>query len=318
MAKPRAGLSDRAATGAECVAVVVTFNPDLTKLTAALEMLTKQVGHVVIVDNASGCVGSLSKLSTSLNVVSMFQRSNIGVAGAQNVGIERARQLHARTVILLDQDTVLRPDTVSLLHDALETLVATGTAVAAVAPLYRDLNSTDVSGLSRARGMRIRRTGRSGSGIDECDFAIASGTLIPVDTLEAVGTMETGLFIDLVDMEWCFRARQRGYSVFQVEDAVIDHILGEGRVRVFMAEIPSHAPVRNYYWVRNALLLAKRSYVPPAWRLFLISRAVAFLAIYPVFADRRLQRLRCIVLGLWDGILGRSGNASDRVARKPE
>ena len=303
--------SQNVATNIGCVAVVVTFNPDLKRLKVALTALAQQVSHIVIVDNASSCVEPLTKLSRSVKAILIAQPSNIGLADAQNEGIERARQLQARTVLLLDQDTVLQTDTVSLLHRALKRLTATGVAVGAVAPVYRDRNSESISHLSRARRFRIERVDRSELGIDECDFAIASGTLIPMEALDAVGGMETELFIDLVDMEWCFRARQRGYSVFQVKQAVIHHVLGEGRVRVFMTDIPRHAPVRNYYWVRNALLLAKRSYVPIAWRIFLISRAIAFAVIYPVFGDRRPQRIRYIVMGLWKGLRGRAGKVGD-------
>ena len=252
------------------------------------------------------------------NIRLVISSENDGLANAQNIGIIQAKKLNASTILILDQDTILPPSAVRVLSDALITLTSKGTLVGAVAPVYRDLNSNVTSGLARACGIRVKEVARSEVGIDECDFAIASGTLIPIEVIQTVGPMETGLFIDLVDMEWCFRARQRGYSVFQVKHAVVHHILGEGRVRVFMTDIPRHAPVRNYYWVRNALLLARRSYVPIAWRLFLVSRAVAFAAIYPIFGDRRSQRIRYIAMGFWEGIRGRAGKVGKTVMQELE
>ena len=61
----------------------------------------------------------------------------------------------------------------------------------------------------------------------------------------------------------------------------VDHRLGTGTLQLGPRQIALHVPIRNYYWVRNALWLARQSYTPLAWRLYFISRTLAFLVHIP-------------------------------------
>lgn len=87
----------------------------------------------------------------------------------------------------------------------------------------------------------------------------------------------------------------------------MEHQLGAGWLKLGSRSIAIHAPVRNYFWVRNALVLARREYVKPAWRIHLAIRALLFLLVYPLVADQGWQRLQLIIRGLWDGIRDRGG-----------
>jgi rhamnosyltransferase len=110
-----------------------------------------------------------------------------------------------------------------------------------------------------------------------------------------------------VDTEWCLRARAAGYKCFLSPTARVDHRLGSGTVSIGCRQIAVHLPIRNYYWVRNAVWLARQSYTPLAWRLYLVSRCVFFLATYTTVADNRFLRLRLMLQGIRDGLSGRSG-----------
>jgi rhamnosyltransferase len=62
----------------------------------------------------------------------------------------------------------------------------------------------------------------------EVDHVIASGALLPMAPLTAVGGMREGLFIDFVDIEWCQRALQGGHRCSIATDAM-DYLLGPPR-----------------------------------------------------------------------------------------
>ncbi len=92
--------------------------------------------------------------------------------------------------------------------------------------------------------------------IVECDTLISSGCLIPLSVIDAVGTMESALFIDQVDTEWGLRAQKEGFRLYGVRDAVLTHGIGEDFVRPWFAPrrtLPLHSPVRDYYVVRNTI-----------------------------------------------------------------
>ncbi len=291
------------------IAVVVTYEPDLTRLRDVIAALNGQVDETLIIENGSLSRGALRVFATSMGAVLIENPENIGLAAAQNQGISRARRLGAANVLLLDQDTVLGAGTVQALDDSLRKLHASGVAVAAVGPTYFDTNSRMLSCAWRARGLFLTRVDLTAGEeqLAQSDFIIASGSLIPVGVFDTVGGMDEELFIDLVDVEWGLRACASGYGSFQARHIVSEHVLGVGRVRLGGRTVPRHAPVRNYFWVRNALLLAWRSYVPLAWRLYFLRRVAAFLLVYPLFADRGLSRLALMARGVRDGLCGRGG-----------
>lgn len=293
------------------LAVAVTFNPDTALLGEVLRAVTSQVQGVVVVDNGSGNVGQIQEAVTAAGARILANPGNLGIATAQNQGIEYARKSGFSHVLLLDQDTILSEGVVARLSDDLEVLQKSGTKVAAIGPAYFERHSGQQTRAYRSSGPRIARIGlKAETAPVATDFIIASGSLIPLKVLDEIGGFKEELFIDLVDVEWCFRARAAGYGAFISPRAVVDHHLGSGTLKIGSRQVAVHTPVRNYYWVRNALWLARQSYTPLAWRLYCLSRSLAFIATYPTLADRRGLRLKLIGRGIWDSLTGRFGGLS--------
>ena len=44
-------------------------------------------------------------------------------------------------------------------------------------------------------------------------YVITSGSFIPISIFNDVGFMREELFIDFVDIDWCLRARAKGYEI---------------------------------------------------------------------------------------------------------
>ncbi len=299
---------------ATTVAILVTFEPDIARLENVLVGLAAQEIGLVLVENGSAQAAAVTALASRtfagrdavVDVIPL--KGNVGLAAAQNLGVGAAREQGATAVLLLDQDTVLPLGAVDALCRAACALEGLRAKVGAVGPVYFDATSERYSGAWQAHGWRIGRGAFepiAGFNVAPADFVIASGSLIALNAWDAVGGMEAPLFIDLVDVEWGLRAQALGYASYQVAEIVIDHRIGEGRVRIGPITAPKHGPVRNYYWVRNALALARRSSLPKAWRLYFLSRGLAYTAFYPLFGDRRWARTRHIARGLRDGLLGR-------------
>ncbi|EBA2140001.1 glycosyltransferase, partial [Salmonella enterica] len=92
-------------------AVLVTFNPDLNIFQEVINTISSQVQHLIVIDN---CSKNRLDISLFLNgkegVVLLPQNNNIGLAAAQNIGIQYVKEnINATHVILFDQDSIIKP-----------------------------------------------------------------------------------------------------------------------------------------------------------------------------------------------------------------
>jgi rhamnosyltransferase len=197
---------------------------------------------------------------------------------------------------------------VSDLASNLTTLESGQVGVAAIGPTYYETNSQKQTKAYLANGPLLSRLSLKNEAHPVAsDFIIASGSLIPLAILDEVGGFKEDLFIDLVDVEWCFRARRAGFKSFLSPTATVEHRLGSGTVKIGPRQVARHVPIRNYYWIRNAIWMACQSYTPPAWRIYFLTRSLAFLVVYTTLADKRARRLRLMIDGISHGLRGRMG-----------
>lgn len=291
------------------LAVAVAYNPDTDLLSQVLQSVAAQVQGIVVVDNGSANAGKVRDIASAAGGQVVQNEKNFGIATAQNQGVAVARAEGYSHILLLDQDTVLAPGVVADLLNNLMALEKEHGGVAAIGPAYYELNSQRRTRAYQANGFRLSRISlEERDDPIESDFIIASGSLIPLSVLETVGGFKDDLFIDLVDVEWCFRARIAGYRSFLSPSATVDHRLGTGTTGLGSRRIAVHAPIRNYYWVRNALWLARQPSTPPAWRLYFLSRSLGFLVAYTTLVDKRILRLQLICRGMWDSLNNRLGH----------
>lgn len=298
-------------------ALIVTYNPDPGLLRRVLESLAPQVDHLLVVDNASAespgpVLDGLQEPGATL----LGMDTNLGLAGAQNRGMQWLQDQDYDCALLLDQDSLPEHGMVDALRQALQDQQAAGEAVAAVGPVYLDPRTGGGRHFVRFPGLGVEREGCSGNrACIPADFLIASGSLLPVEAFRRIGPFEEALFIDNVDLEWCFRARSLGYGLYGVCAARMKHLLGDDALRVWLGrwwQVYRHGPLRQYYMARNRIALYRRPYSPRGWVLQdLLRFGIKLFWFGLVFAPRR-ENLRMIWRGTLDGWRGRSGRYEDR------
>ena len=284
--------------------VVVAYRPLAGVLRAALDSIVGQATQVIVVDNTED--GERPPDVAPARYLPLGQ--NLGIAAAQNRGIALALSGGADYVWLSDQDTVYPPDFVRRMLAAAASCNERGIRLAALAPAFFDTLAGKVRPF--IRHAPFIEAFAPAPGLNVVADAIASGTLIPVQALRTVGLMQEDLFIDWVDMEWCWRARKlHGLQVIAVGDVVIQHALGDGLVAFAGRRITFRSPVRHYYIVRNAVYLALHSAATTLpIRIQLAVRALLWTVAYPVIApERRWDHLRACCRGLLDGLARRMG-----------
>lgn len=291
-------------------AVIVSYAPDRALLHRVLESARRQVDHVVLFDNGSPLDATEPGLETLADaaVTIVVSPRNVGLGAALNRACDRARALGFGHVLLMDQDSVLDEGMVRHLSVALLEL-GRDHPVAAVGPQFKDARNGAVAPFVRI-GFPLNRKLYGGPGARvACDFLITSGSLIPMAVLDRVGGMDETLFIDNIDMDWCFRAAAAGFLLYGVCDAQMRHRIGEQLrpSRIKRDGVIVHKPFRLYYIMRNRVLLYPRAQTPAVWVAQDLPRLVLKFLGNALFIAPRGERLVFMLRGLWDAVRGRSG-----------
>lgn len=285
--------------------IIVSYNPDLDALRHLAAVVAPQLDHLLVVDNGSSA-DTGSCLDMPAEVIKLDD--NYGIARAQNIGIQMAREKGSTYVLLLDQDSIPAENMVAVLLTALKTKEAEGVKVAGVGPRYTDSRNQDAAPFVTLEGLRLTRQAcASPTAIIDVDFLIASGCLIPLATIDAVGDMTEDMFIDYVDIEWGLRAQGQGYRSFGVCAALMEHALGDISISFGGRRVPVHSPLRHYYHIRNAIWLCRRPWLTKRWKIVLLWRIVRQFGFFSTMTAPRLQHALMMSRGLLDGSINRMG-----------
>ncbi len=236
------------------VAVVLTWND--TEMSAGcirsvLEGSCKPE-TTVLVDNGSlppaGPV--LEGQFPELDVVQLPE--NRGFTGGCNRGIERALELGADYVFLLNNDTIVHPGAVARLVEAMEERADAAFASALLlfpgddrrVQFYRGFIHRDVARhVHPEDGTPFRDEFRE---TVETEFAPACAILIRAEAIRRVGLFDERLFTNWEDYDLCLRFADAGWKILTVGAAEVIHAHGQTTGRI--------SPFITYFYTRNRLI----------------------------------------------------------------
>ncbi|ACD15302.1 glycosyltransferase family 2 protein [Paraburkholderia phytofirmans] len=285
-------------------AVVVFYNPDAACIERANRLAARM--HCVVVDNTPA-MRPASELGLDGAIEYLPNGENAGIATAINQGIEALIRGGFDMAIIFDQDSEPPASLFTELPKVIDAANASGERVALAGPAYEDARLRGLAPFVRFKWGTLERIVPQGDQPIDVDFLISSGSCINLRWWSSIGPMDDALFIDFVDLEWCVRAKQKGYRVLGVPWVHMSHELGGEPVRILGRAYPMHSPLRHYYLFRNAIVLIRRSYVPWTWKSSELVKFPVRLLIYSLMPSQRLAHLKMALLGMWDGIRGRLG-----------
>ncbi|WP_174944422.1 glycosyltransferase family 2 protein [Burkholderia lata] len=289
-------------------AVVVFFHPDAACVARANRLAESM--HCVVVDNTPAVLDRRAiGLSDSIEYIG--NGWNAGIATAFNQGVAALIQAGCNVALLFDQDSEPPQSLLTELPELIARARASGSRVALIGPAYEDRRLRGVAPFVRFGWGRLQRIPPVGDAPIEVDFLISSGSCINLECWDEIGAMDESLFIDFVDLEWCIRAKQRGYQVWGIPWLRMSHELGGEPVRVLGRRYPMHGPIRHYYQFRNAIALMKRASMPLKWKSTELVKLPFRVVIYCLFPSRRGEHLAMVWRGIRDGLRGRLGPYSD-------
>ncbi len=304
-----------------CVAIIVSYNPDKEILFSLLQQLSDQTDFL-LVDNGSANVSDFAADARALAACKGVQElpENLGLACALNIGLRFALENDYEFALLFDQDSALSENFVeSLLQAYAEATLLprnpvdsignntdrkSSYKIAAIGPLVRNPETGRQMPFKRFDRMFYRSNCRPSPSVSLyiADFLISSGSLLPMENIADIGFMKEDYFIDNIDLEWCFRARSLGYSLYGTEKAVLHHRIGEAANSYMVKKgfMVQHSPLRAYYSTRNRINLYSKKYAPMQWIVRDIFR-FAFKTLWLVlFSSDRIAYLKSIRRGIAD------------------
>lgn len=286
---------------------IVSFHPDPSLLLDLVATLDRDVARIYLFNNAPLDPALGMVLADYPRLVAIDAGSNLGVGVGLNVIALAASRDGFERLILFDQDSRPWPGLVGRLDRAFDRLAALRRHPAAVGP--RLVAPRDpVAGASKPPRYRPRRGAAPDGTLVPVDFLPTSGTLFNLRTLRETGMFRADLFIDAIDLEWCFRAWARGVSVWLAGDVPMEHTVGTGTIGLgFGLTMPNQRPVRMYTYVRNSLYGFRLGHVPLRWKL----RQLVYLPLQMLGFARhhgfRAAAVAPLLAGVRDGLLGRLG-----------
>jgi rhamnosyltransferase len=271
---------------ATIAAIVVAFRPQRDQISRLIRILARECRIVYVMDNGGGRDAIAGELDSTPVVQVVDMNGNQGIGAALNRGFHLANEAGIHYVMTFDQDSEPPPGMAARLAEAAQQLAGRGVRVAAVGPRIvdtRQAKQLEHPFMRRRRGWPSAIRCNGPAELIEADFLITSGCLVPLAAYQAVGGFDADLFIDFVDMEWCFRARAAGYCSFGICGTVMTHELGLGEAgAAFGMTVLSHSPVRRYYFARNSIRVLRLSHFPAGWKLRLLLSLLGRLVLLPL------------------------------------
>lgn len=224
---------------------IVTYNPDLKRLTENIDAILPQVMSLVIVDNGSENVEEICKLvEDKENVSVVWNEVNQGIARALNQIIGYAKDNNWEWVLTLDQDSV-----------AMEGLIDNYLK-------YIDFEKIGMmTCLFKDRNFGIQQEHEFSGEYRYTDRCITSGCLTNVDAVLESGGFDESMFIDYVDFDMCYTLTEHGYKIFQSSFRGVLHELGNSERKSFFGReviVTNHSPARRYYYSRNLVYFIRK------------------------------------------------------------
>lgn len=246
------------------------------------------------------------KLQKTLNNVKfIFNPTNLGFAGGNNLGLQAAIAAQHDAVLLLNNDAIIEE-----------------TAVAQLLTLLHDHPQLGMVGPELWDGDQMLSAGGSDIGLTLAthqqqplaagelrEVAYVPGTCIFIRTavLQQIGLLDEAYFFGGEIADLCARAHKNGYRAAILGGTRAQHHVERSAAQRHQLHI--------YYVLRNRFLYVRKFHPNQRLRLFLHWSLVSGRIWLQAILTRNRPRARAAALACWDGWNGRFGGQNARVTR---
>lgn len=283
------------------VAIIVTYYPDVSHVKSMCKEIKASGNMVGIFDNTPkselDCVGADFILSCG---------DNLGIAYGFNRCIEYCKNNYKgiEGFVFFDQDSVVIAENldhlIKIYWRVKKDKIPLG--VLGANPIGADGKPYMLRKQKRPEGIP--------DDLEKVWFVISSFSIVSAETFDKVGVFKEEFFIDLVDSEFSFRCEKHGMINLISINTTFIHEVGVSQFNFNeKRKIAISSPIRNYYQIRNAILVGIEYHWYPYILKLIIKRFVHTLL--SGFLQGELgPRMRFYFKGIYHGFSGKTGKYS--------
>jgi GT2 family glycosyltransferase len=237
--------------------VILNWNgkQDTLDCLQSLQACKGELFDVIVVDNGS-TDGSAEVISAAFKQITLIETgANLGFAGGNNVGIERAFSLGADAVLLLNNDTVVDPYFIQAFIDDAQKAPQVGiwggypiryydrTKLDHLGGVWNPSKADfDLVGLHAPIGYKTEKP---------LDYVCGCSIFIRKEVFQKIGLLETRFFLYWEEADFAMRAKKAGFEIKVSWEAILYHKVS--------ASFENMSLAKKYFWWRGRLLWIERN-----------------------------------------------------------
>jgi len=261
---------------------------------------------IIVVDNGS-TDDSINKIKTRFpDIIIVENKTNSGFGEGNNIGIKKAKELYnPNYYFLLNNDTVVKNDTIKLILDFIEINPEAGIIGPKILNYYSKEKIWSAGGeIKLWKGwVKNRGEGETDTGqynkTEQVNFISGCAMIVKKEVIETVGYFDKDYFTYFEDADLCIRAIKHGYSILYYYKPEVYH-------KCSTTCGCEYGELQSYYRLRNRLLFIRKNTGPLCFLFFFIFifPLIFFRDIFRYLRRRKIKELKKVIEGVIDFLCG--------------
>jgi GT2 family glycosyltransferase len=288
--------------------IILNYNnySDTIETIESVLSLEYDANSVLLVENSSD-KAIIRKIRIQFPDLAIIEnKKNLGYAGGNNIGIQKAIASGADYIFLLNNDVRLEKDVLNKCVSAMEK----SPGCAACQPMIVTFENKEIiwsAGTQLYFGyprLFLKGTKIQKNGIKISPFGLVGcAILFRRSALQQTGLFDESLFLLHEETDWCIRAKKMNFSLLIISNALVCHKIS--------TTIGMFSKMYLYYIGRNWLLVGKKNFSFFSYLYVLVTEFLIRFPyyLYHVTKKGQIGMMKFYLKGIFDGILGISGEA---------
>lgn len=239
--------------------IIVNYNgtEDTVECVKSLNKINYNNYRIFVIENGSSKKPTKEQIDYLKGHAAYIESDeNLGFSGGNNIGIKKATENEFDYVLLLNNDTTVEPDFLSILIDVAAKKDNAGIVSGKIAFYSKPSHLWYGGGHMDAKlggGAHERWNDLNPEDTDEIrevTFITGCLMLIPIEVVKKVGLLSEEYFLYAEDTDFCYKVLKAGYKLWFCENTLIYHKVS--------ASTGATSTMTQYYMVRNVLYLTKK------------------------------------------------------------
>ena len=231
--------------------VIVNYGniDDTVECIDSIYSITYHNYNIIIIDNSDTCEYYERLLSLNLDKTKVYKsKNNRGFAAGCNIGIQKAQDLGAEYVLLINNDTVIKSP--NLIEELLYCFKKPNVGMVGCKILYYDNPDKCWYSAGYISPIRLKAKCRNLKKRSYTPFVTGCLQMIDINTFKAIGPLAEEYFLYYEDADYCKRLLNANIKIVYTPYAVICHKVSQS--------ISSSSSKSVYYSNRARFLYIKR------------------------------------------------------------